>query len=827
MKKILPIVFFFLFFSLAFVTGKTYAAEPQPVPDPGRIKCIEDQINDPNFNSSRPYQASPCGDSPKAIMCGNSLQVIEDFPGGQAPAGTTEKIIDRPAGDKDYAADLTGTEFPIVGNTEDTKNSQSDEEAIDDATRMNEYLAWYLNGTTDRAEYDPVDSSMIVDYAGPVRKLLPSMIQDALRIASLKNNSETQTFVDTENAPSDSTTAETVTEPTNHNQIVVCASRSVLGIIGKYIPHECYEGNGSPSKGETFFLSSWKGELSIINSGYNALLSIISKIPGIGQITSSIFTEAWNKKIPPLPWADKNGNPFKTDLEYQKAYLEWRGKSCAIVPIINKLICLDTLVPNQYADLYPYIPLSNTVDKNAKNVITGVGINGLGGTTLIINDPKYYIKQEPVLYYPHTQETSDLTDSLNQTYIPKEGTDNSISYDTVEPLNNTQTKDTQGYQNCLASGNGPQECAGFLQSGGKCRLINLRSNPGDYLFPQVRPSEVRVHVNPYTVHSVPCHDTTITLDDGTEKEIAVCHGSVAIEVRMNTKVPYANEIFASTTAGANSAFRKIYPKVTDGAPVSCIADIPSVTDVTYIPKDNFDGMKVIGPLGDNTTDNAKLYFPHFGSVYDYFLKGIQTALRPKGYGEPSPISGTQCNPKPKLECTENVPDSAVPSNLLGSFKSNFIDLANRWSASCPGAENNMAEKCYNFVASEAKKAGVNPAFALTIWLNESGASNYCEGGPTTQDFGINLPDIYQNIGEQIKVFLNMAKMKLCEGIPGFSEPMHGWLSRFQSSAGVCDPSDSRATQYYQDVMTETWSWVTGCPRGGKFGITWPTDTSCP
>lgn len=180
-----------------------------------------------------------------------------------------------------------------------------------------------------------------------------------------------------------------------------------------------------------------------------------------------------------------------------------------------------------------------------------------------------------------------------------------------------------------------------------------------------------------------------------------------------------------------------------------------------------------------------------------------------------------------LEACGEVNDTEVNQKYLGAFKTNFVDLANRWTASCQGEDNNLADECYNFVVSEAQKGGINPAFALTIWLNESGASNYCFGGPTTQDMGINLSALYKNLQEQIKVFITMAKQELCKGVPGFVENMHGWLSRYQSSRGVCDATDPVATQYYYDVMNATWDFVSGCPAGGKFGISWPTDMSCP
>jgi hypothetical protein len=806
-----------------FFTGKVLAA-PVPIPESGRIKCPDINGEDPNFNSSRPYQASPCGDSPKAVMCGNSLQVIEDTPSRRAAAGTPFLDVEMVMQQKQYAADVTGATFPIAGNTELTKNSQSTEDQIDDATRVNEYLNWYLNGTTDRAENGVTDTNKIVDYAGPVRKLLPGVIQDAQRLVTIKNLYESADYAtDEPQNPGDhpGPTELIHDDAITHDQIVVCTENAVrviplwlsnlldLPTLGVETPTECYPNEGSPADGSAFRLDMWSqpNEIGELVSKASQYIPII--FPGIISQLLADISNHWPKRYPPLPWSDQDGQPFETYKDYQKAYNEWRGQLCTFVPNIfggeKMLICVGAwpILTNPYADLYSYVPLSNTVDKNAKTPITGVGINGIGGTEVRLPGIAYEIIQDPVLFYPHTAEVSELSDILNTTYIPKEGTTHEIPSDSTEPLNDPETN--------------------------KCRIVNLRSNPGDYLFPEVDPSEVRVEVKEYLVTRIPCHDVT-RYDErrGIEITYALCRGQVAIEIRMITKVPYAKEIYDSTTAGADSTFRRIYPKVEAGAPVTCISNIPSVTNVQYIPTENMDEMKVIGPLGDNTTDNPQLYFPHFGSVYDYFLKGIQTALRPKGYGEPTPESGTLCETVKPVDCeAENVPDSAVPSNLLGGFKSNFIDLANRWSATCPGAENNMAEKCYNYVASEAKKAGVNPAFALTIWLNESGASNYCESGSTAQDFGINLPALYQNIGEQLKVFLNMAKMKLCDGESGFTEPMHGWLSRFQSSAGVCNPNDAVATSYYNEVMTTTWTWVSGCTKGGKFGITWPTDTSCP
>lgn len=733
-----------------FFAGKIFAAAPDPIPGP-RIPCpdINNPSSDPNFNSSRPYQASPCGDSPKAIMCGNSLQVIEDTPSRRAPLGTQYLDVNFEMGNKTYAADITGATFPIAGNTELTANSQNASDQIDDATKMNEYLNWYLNGVTNRAEYGDSKNTDygIVNLSGPVQKLLPGAIQDAQRITTISylNTPASYGAEEPQNPGSHPGPTTLINDKAiTHDQIVACATIQpafgiigwVLGLVEKAVPHECYQGNNTASIPKTYRLSDWNGDLSGIRGAVNAVKtagrdiistigSVINTIPLVGNavngatntarnliggipviggvinnvvipaaadVVNNSLAGAWNKRVPPLPWGTNpnTGKQF-TEIEYQKAYNEWRGQTCVVVPIINHLVCFDNpTVSPEYADLFPYIPLSNTVDKSAHLPITGVGVNGVGGTVVVNSDPQYNIIQEPILYYPHTAETSELSDVLNKTYIPKEGTSSDTQTDTTEPINNPVT--------------------------GKCQIANLRSNPGDYLFPEVKPSEVRVYVNSYTVTRVPCHDVTGNKGrsaqtgkgvETPEVSYALCQGQVAIEIRMNTKVPYAAEIFNSTTAGADSTFRKIYPKVEVGAPVSCIANIPSVTDVQYIPGEGMNGMKVIDPLGNNTTDNAKLYFPYFGSVYDYFLKGIQTALRPQGFGDPTPASGTLCLSSlaggdcsfDMSKITQAIQKAASKYNIPASLLKSIFQIESADEIANPSS--------YQCVENSAKAAGVS------------------------------------------------------------------------------------------------------------------------
>src|SRR5512135_2538361 len=55
----------------AFFAGKVFAADA--FPPPGRIPC--DTAKPVEFSSDRPYQASPCGDRPISLWCGNDVVI--------------------------------------------------------------------------------------------------------------------------------------------------------------------------------------------------------------------------------------------------------------------------------------------------------------------------------------------------------------------------------------------------------------------------------------------------------------------------------------------------------------------------------------------------------------------------------------------------------------------------------------------------------------------------------------------------------------------------------------------------------------------------------
>jgi hypothetical protein len=499
----------------------------------------------------------------------------------------------------DLFVDLDNSMFPIMGNTEQVTNSQGGTEEFDDATKLNEYVSWYLHGVNSKAEYGDAKNTAneLVNFSGPIQKLMPGAFQDLQRIATIQSvTQEGASDPESEdaNAPA--------TEPQNHNQIVVCES------LGR--PVECPR--GTPHR-----LKEWDdGNLS----PYNTFINWFG-------------ADAWDKRVPPLPWQ------FEKDIYYQKAYMEWRGKTCSI--LFGKLICLENLlVPNMWANLFTYVPLANTVDKKGVEYI--VTINFLpSGETQITGEDYGETKNAP-LYFAHTQEDKELSEFLNSSYTPKD-------FSSV-PLPETTEKNV-------------------------CSALNVRSNPGDNLFPGT-PHGFEIPDVTYKITQVECTETIeeVCSDRGgieicrTVHQLT-CPAEVVIEIPTNTKTPWAEDIWKTTVADSGSTFRKIFPKVETGAPVTCIADIPTVTNVDY------DATKSEKPPGGDLTfkvgrkpedaagDTPQLTFPHIGSIYEYFLKGIQTALRPQGYGEPI-TDGVYCS---NLSCGElpELPKSSGSCSLGG------------------------------------------------------------------------------------------------------------------------------------------------------------------
>lgn len=598
---------------------------------------------DPEFNSLRPYPGMTCVTQivPSASFCGNDLTLHETVSETYVPGDPNCKTngnkvtcsynVSVPA--HQITIDLSGANLPFAGNTENVPNSKSKTGTpppLSDTDKVNGYVSWYLNGVENRAENgtsgntDENTDYNTVNLSGPINKLLPSAILDAQRIKTIQN----------------------VTNDVNHNQIVVCAKSSVLIIgnifdVGHFTPEKCYpNGDGSAAQQQTFRLKTsgiplydnnpviqfvthgsygWDGSLSWIRDILNLapgaektiLLALTADFPTIDKsvvqtaIKTSITT-AWNLKTPPLPWDDGTGVPFVSELYYRKAYSEWKGDTCVIIPLVNKLICFDNwFIPNKYADLYSYIPLSSTEDLEGNIIVDkassdtspitgGVTVTGVG-----------FDNQTPsTLFFPHMLEGTQLATLLQNTFVSTSET----GKETAAPTDVSQTS---------------------------CSTIEVRSNKGDSLFAKSLTGALKYTTN------FSCDFDSVSTDPNciseclqnakdpstcqkTCQRVQTCTKDVYISLSTTGQIPEIDNLWSQLVAGPEAIFKRIFPKTNTAGSVGKIIDIPGSTNITYT-----------GTGGDGVTQQSTdLKFPHLGGISEYFLNGIQTALRPKGFGNP-------------------------------------------------------------------------------------------------------------------------------------------------------------------------------------------------
>ena len=152
MQKLSKIVFVVFLLFLATSGYLFYKVNYVSAQVPGlHFPC--DKTDDNEFNSLRPYQASPCGPYPKqALFCSNKLVVFENFQlEGEKEClklrrkqtGSFDCSLSYDVEEHDINITLDESELPIMGNTQDD---------FDDAQKVNEYASWYLNGVIDKKE---------------------------------------------------------------------------------------------------------------------------------------------------------------------------------------------------------------------------------------------------------------------------------------------------------------------------------------------------------------------------------------------------------------------------------------------------------------------------------------------------------------------------------------------------------------------------------------------------------------------------------------------------------------------------------------------------
>lgn len=194
---------------------------------------------------------------------------------------------------------------------------------------------------------------------------------------------------------------------------------------------------------------------------------------------------------------------------------------------------------------------------------------------------------------------------------------------------------------------------------------------------------------------------------------------------------------------------------------------------------------------------------------------------------PPMAAGGTCQPKdsvgsPPITDGTNNCNIAAPENNTGIDKANFVNhLAADWQTG-----KNYSDECFNDVVNRALCAGINPQYALWVWLHESGASNYSNA--VVEDFGIhgNPAVPVKNFDKQINWFLKLDPGKACPSL-GY------WLSLATNFlTGGCDPNkgipQSDGTmmtgyRYLEEEIKPQWGWIKAgvlpadihVPKGGS------------
>jgi hypothetical protein len=709
-KKILFSGFLFLVILVFWGITKPVFAQPTPIPT-----CSPTRNNE--FHSLRPYKFQPCDPYPSDLTayCGNSIVLysqesiiynIRDYipvpycnPNSRIPDCDCGGALQDACCTQNYDANgnpngmitcsyiregtrtisltFENAELPIMGNTENVNNRNNpypaDEGEFTHEAKVNEYVSWYLNGITGRAEYpypdttNPDDISKTVNLSGPIKKLLPYTIQNKERIQQI-----------------DDVAPNTI----RHNQTVACTYPGLqevcLPFIGCHnfpnlsIPVECYR-------------------------GFPHIFDNFKKLA------------EWNPHKPPLE-EDYLGQPHS---EFLKAYYNWRGLIC--LPITINLpvfgthtffFCLDNpFSPNFWSMLFPYIPFSSTEDRVGNVSIRNLWVD-LASKDFEIIDLRVN-STDAKLYFPHMEEDNQLAELLQNTYVSKGGEltgDPSGVFRPSDPYCDLEMVRTNP-GDPISNPDDPSELSAsvyykarvncdFYQGegdfnglycesptsadppgvGGKCQSLNV-NNPmlcGTYYNsldcgygyntcalncqpvsePSIQGCSDWGRSMGYITNCMPAVWGCTFLDDLYEPPFGPCNNypnvkcaitntcspnppndssptqqctkRINVNIKTETKTPLIEEIWSRLVAGPSGVFKRIFPKVTTGGAVEAIWDIPGATEFSYTCTDTGGGCSVGNPGSGRST--PELYFPHVGGISEYFLKGIQTALRPKGYG---------------------------------------------------------------------------------------------------------------------------------------------------------------------------------------------------
>lgn len=627
---------YFLFWAVFFFGFVTPGAVFAQIPSNTAIPCNE--VSSEEFHSLRPYQANvQCQSSVSelASFCGNNLTLTDNievrYPQTQGDCSKSGSNVicnyNLSIKKTGVTINLAGANLPILGNTEDVVNSQKKISDSIEATegdftntyKMNNYVSWYLQGTLNRAEYPLLnveDLSKIDVFSGPVNKLLPQDIQYLNRRETVINAAKTQ-----------------------HDQVVGCSlniTPSIFGVLG-----------------ELFRV----GEVQVVDIPYPCYTDYgwISKIIPNLTITQHRLSE-WAKNLPPL-------RSEKEDYtEYLKALNEWRGEECAIIkapdiiPLIGGksfLLCVNNKFESKAMSyLFPYIPTSSTEDVEGHVSIEKASPDTIQPSSNVSLSNITFSNQSPAsLFFPHVLETNETSSQLQDTFAPK-GADKVGSPTDINSqisCNQLEVRSNKG-DDLFAT-----QIVGDL---GYTARFSCSFSDGGSLLPATPNCAIVSNTNANCAPAEwSCSDSFGASDCGEGLRCGVgcappsqvCKKSVRIVLTTKSEIPTLDDLWSRLVAGPMSIVKRIFPKTNTPNGIGTIKDIPGSTNISYSG-------------GGLETSDTDLKIPHVGGISEYFLKGIQTILRPKGFGEPVSFDLSGSGPQASCSSTFDINKLSSPTD---------------------------------------------------------------------------------------------------------------------------------------------------------------------
>jgi len=157
----------------------------------------------------------------------------------------------------------------------------------------------------------------------------------------------------------------------------------------------------------------------------------------------------------------------------------------------------------------------------------------------------------------------------------------------------------------------------------------------------------------------------------------------------------------------------------------------------------------------------------------------------------------------EINCNQKLPEQKIN----GITKEEFAQLATRWVA---GRGKHYAIECFNDVVYRSKMAGVDPAFTLAVWLNESGASNYTQDEKSygyIEDWGIHGRDDVpvHDFSAQLSHFLKRGHYNVCPGLTQWEA--WGNIYRWGRCNGDNPVARQEGIDYYKKIES-LYRWIT-------------------